>query len=155
MHLDKPILFLAGALAFTSGCRSSDSETEVFHAWGWENAKEAKAHFDEYKHILVAEVYESHWEDRGAHKLTPYRFKGTVTKSFKGDWQVSEKIAFVHYVDSPAPTNKPSAQRNQLMFVFTNEHTNAEVAVDTGEFGIYDAESAPALELLFSCPNHR
>jgi hypothetical protein len=141
-------LLLAVALAI--GCQSNNSDAELFRAWGWENAKDAKAHLDQYKHALVVEVFGSHWEDRGPHRLAPYHFKGTVTKSYKGDWQVSEKIDFVHYVDAPAQTNTPSAPRHELVFVFTNEHTNAEVVVDTGDFGTYNSDYAPALDLVFS-----
>jgi hypothetical protein len=145
-------LLLAGILVLASGCRSSESDVEIFHAWGWENAKDAKAHLDQYEHVLVAEVYESHWEDLGPHRLTPYHFRGTVVRSYKGDWKVSEKIAFVHHVDAPAPTNARGAGSNELMFVFTNEHTKGEIGVDAGEFGTYDAEQARALDLLF--PRH-
>jgi hypothetical protein len=106
-----------------------------------ENAKEAKARFYSYKHVLVACVYEHHWEDRGPGRLTPFRSKATVVRSFKGDWKISERIAFVHYVDAPAP---------ELVFIFTNEHTDTEIALETGDFGAYNEEYAPALEHVFS-----
>lgn len=145
-------LALLCILVLASGCRSNKSDAEIFHAWGWENARHAKTHLDQFEHVLVAEVYESNWEDLGPHRLTPFHFKGTVVRSYKGDWKVSEKISFIHRVDAPAPTNTPGAVSNKLMFVFTNEHTNAEVGVDTGDFGTYDTEHARALDILF--PRH-
>jgi len=132
-----------------AGCRSN-RDAAIFHHWGWEDAKDAKAHLDAYKHVLVACIYEHHWEDRGPHKLTPYRSKATVVRSFKGDWKVSDKIAFVHYVDAPAPPKPTSnAPSGQLVFIFTNEHTDAEIVLETGDFRTYDAESAPALDFIY------
>jgi|SRR6266480_3545898 len=87
---------IVGLLALDSGCRSTDHNATIFHAWGWEDAKDAKAHLDAYKHVLVARIDEHHWEDRGPHRLTPHHFEATVVRSYKGDWRVSERIAFVH-----------------------------------------------------------
>lgn len=149
------ILILIGVLGLV-GCRSSDFNARVFHTWGWENAKEAKAYLDQFQHVLVADVYEYHWEDLGPNRLTPYHFKGTVVRSYKGDWKVGETVAFIHRVDAPAPTNAPPAHgRGEQMFIFTNEHTDAEIGVDTGDFGTYNAEYAPALEFAFSRSNGR
>jgi hypothetical protein len=116
-----------------------------------ENGKEAKVRFHSYKHVLVASVYEHSWEDRGPGRLTPFRSKATVVRSFKGDWKISERMAFVHYVDAPAPPPPTSnAPSGNLVFIFTNEHTDAEIALETGDFGTYDEEYAPALEHVFS-----
>jgi hypothetical protein len=139
------LLFILVALC--TGCSASSYNARVFHPWGRENAEDFKQLVDGYENVLVARVSESYWEDRGPHRLTPYHFKGTVFKSYKGQWQVSEQIAFVHYVDAPAPTNAPSVRNSdELMFVFTNEHTKSEVGLGTGEFGAYNAVYAPALE---------
>jgi hypothetical protein len=147
MHKLSTILIL-GLIAF-AGCKS-DRNAAIFHHWGWEDATDAKAHLDAYKHVLVACIYDHHWEDRGPHKLTPYRSKATVVRSFKGDWRVSEKIAFVHYVDAPAPpTPNSNVPSGNLVFIFTNEHTDSEIVLDTGEFGAYDEEDAVALDYLY------
>ncbi len=147
MHKFRTILIL-GLLAL-GGC-SSDREAEMFRPWCWENAKHAREYLGEYKHVLVARVDECSWEDREPHRLTPYHFKATVVTAYKGDWRVCERISFVHYVDAPAPaastTNAPSGD---LVFVFTNYHTNSEIALDTGEWGAYREELAPALEYLY------
>jgi len=136
--------------ALLTGCSSSSYNASVFHPWGREDAQDFKELVDGYKHVLVVRVSESFWEDRGPNRLTPYHFKGTVFKAYKGDWRTSEGIAFVHYVDSPASTNAPSARScDELMFVFTSEHTNREIGVGTGEFGTYNAVYAPALERVF------
>ena len=122
----------------------------IFRPWGWENAKHARQYLGEYKHVLVARVEECGWEDRGPHRLTPYHFKASVIRTYKGDWRVSERISFVHYVDAPAPAASSSnAPSGDLVFIFTNEHTNSEIALDTGEWGAYSEELAPALEYLY------
>jgi hypothetical protein len=147
MRLNFALILL---LLFSGGCDSNDVDTRVFHPWGVDNAKQFKARTDQYQHVLVASVSESHWEDRGPHKLTPYHFKATVVRSYKGDWKVADEIKFVHYVDAAAPANIPSGARDDtLMFVFTNERTNAEISVDTGDFGMYNSLYAPALEYAF------
>jgi len=105
---------------------------------------------DGYKHVLVARVDKCTWEDRGPHLLTPYHFKATVVRSYKGDWRVSERISFVHYVDAPAPTTSGSSPPSvDLVFVFANIHTNAEIALDAGEWGHYRDELGPALDYLY------
>ena len=143
-------LLAAGSLGFASCCSWTARNAIMFHPWGWEDAKHAKAHLGAYKHVLVARIDGHHYEDGGPHQLTPHHFEATVVRSFKGDWRVSERIAFVHYVDAPAPTHTPDAPRGDLVFVFTNEKTDAEIALDTGEFGAYGVEDEPALEYLFS-----
>jgi hypothetical protein len=111
MRLVRTNLFL-GLLAF-AGC-ASNRNAALFHPWGWEDAKDAYAHLDSYEHVIVARIDECSWEDRGPHRLTPYHFKATVIRSYKGNWRVSERISFVHYVDSPAPTtlatNRPGGE---------------------------------------------
>lgn len=143
-----PTVLVTWMLAF-AGCRS-DHKAAFFHPWGWEDAKDARTHLDAYKHVLVACVYDSHWENRGPHELTPYHFRATVVRSFKGDWRVSERIAFVHYVDSPAPaiatSNTPSGN---LVFIFTNEHTDAEIVFHTGDFARYGEDSERVLEYIY------
>ncbi len=140
---------VAGLVACAVGCRSAAPNATIFHAWGREDAADFKAYLDSYTNVLVASIYESHWEDRGPDRKTPYHYKGKVVRSYKGDWKVSEEIAFVHYVDAPAPTNTPSPPHGELLYVFTNAHTNAEIGVDTGDWGVYDAESKPALDYIF------
>ena len=58
-------------------------------------------------------------------------------------------------MDAPAPTNTPDAPRGDLVFVFTSEHTDAEIALDTGEFGAYGVEDEPALEYFYSRESSR
>lgn len=132
-----------------AGC-SSNRNAAVFHPWGWEDAKDAKAHLDNFRNVLVVRVEDVHWEDLGRHRLTPYHFKGTVTKSYKGEWKVLEKIQWVHYVDAPAPSSATATLASGgLVFIFTDLHTNSEIVLDTGEWGGYREELAPALERIF------
>jgi hypothetical protein len=143
-----PYILLFGLLTL-SGC-SSDREAALFRPWGWEGANDARRSLADYKHVLVTRVDECSWEDRGPNRLTPWHYKATVIKAYKGAWRVSERIAFVHYVDAPAPTaSTPKRPTGDLVFVFTNEHTNSEIALGTGEWGHYREEMAPALEYLY------
>jgi hypothetical protein len=147
MHQFRTILIL-GVLAF-AGC-SANRNAVIFHPWGWEDAADAKSRLDGYKHVLVARVDECSWEDRDPHRLTPYHFKATVIRSYKGDWGVSERISFVHYVDASAPaTSTTNAPGGYPVFIFSNDHTNGEIALDTGEWGRFNEELAPALEIIY------
>jgi hypothetical protein len=57
-------------------------------------------------------------------------------------------ISFVHYVDAPV-TSTTNTSGGYLVFIFCPAHTNAEIALDTGEWGNYSDELAPALEYLY------
>lgn len=138
-------LLILVPLALCIGCRSSDCNARVFNAWGCDNAREFKAQHQEYKHIFMVCAYEDHWEDRGPNRYSLHHFTGTVVRVYKGDWRVSEKIAFVQGLDYRAPTN-PRNEAGSLGFVLTSEHKDTEIGLDTGEFHRYDAEDARALE---------
>ena len=142
------ILIVVGLFAIATGCRSTSSNATFFHAGGWENANDAKSDLDQYKNVFVACIYEDHWEDRGTHELSPHHFKVMVVRTYKGDWNVSERGAFVNYVDTPALTTSNEIA-GQLIFVLTNEHTNAEVFLDAGECGNYDAGLDRALQSVY------
>ena len=88
-------------LTVAAGCRSTPPASAFFLRLGQENAADAKAYLDSYKHILLACIYEDDWQDQGPGKYSLYRFKGTVVRTYKGDWQTSERIWFVHGIDSP------------------------------------------------------
>jgi len=147
MHMFRT-LFFVGVLAIATGCRSKDSNVSIFHSGGWEDAKDAKSHLDAYKQVLVACIYEDHWEDRGPHRLSLHHYKATVVRTFKGDWHVSERVALVHGVDAPALTTS-NADAGRLVFVFLNEHTDAEISLDTGDFGAYSADVEHALQIVY------
>ena len=141
--------FVLGLIAFAA-CDSSHRETEIFGAWCADDAAHLKSRFDSYHHIFIARVDAHSWENLGPHRLTPHHSKGTVITSWKGDWRPSELISFVHHVDGLAPpgpaTNGPTGD---LVFILTNEHTTNEITLDTGEWGSYRDELAPALEFLY------
>ena len=141
-------LLIVGLLAASSGCRSTDYNARVFHPWGYEDAADAKAHFDRYKHVLVVCVYEDHWEDRGPNTYSIHHFKGTVVKVYKGDWHISERVAFLQGLDYPALTTT-NASSGSLVFIFTDQHNDTEIGLDTGEFSRYDAKYLPALECIY------
>jgi hypothetical protein len=113
----------------------------------WEDAEMAKSRLDEYKNIIVISINESHWEDRGPGQKPGYHFSGTVFRSFKGDWLVSEKIALVHYVDSSIPATWKT-DKGGLRYVFTDEHTSAEISLQTADWGLYTPETERVLQMV-------
>jgi hypothetical protein len=139
---------IALLLALTTGCRSGDYNARVFHPWGCEDARDFKAHVDKYQHVFMVCIYEDHWEDEGPKRHSVYHFKGTVVRVYKGDWRISEKGAFLQGMDYPAPTTSNEAA-GSLWFVFTGQHADTEIFLDTGELSRYDAEYEPALERLY------
>ncbi len=143
-------IVLVGLCISDAGCRSSSPEALHFHAWGWEDAK---AHLEHYKHILLACVFEDGWEDRGPNEYALYRFKGTVVRVYKGGWRVSERISLVHGLDYRVPA-APSSNAGELMFLFTNEHTDGEIHFDTGEFRDYDPDHESVLLSVYPPGGH-
>ena len=141
-------LLASGLLALAAGCHSPAYGSAVFHPWGCDNAAELRDQFQECRNVLMVCIYEDHWEDRGPNRYSLHHLKGTVVRAYKGDWRVSEQIALVQSLDDRAPANPPSAA-GSLGFVFTSEHRDTEIGLDTGEFHRYDAEYAPALECAY------
>jgi len=137
----------AGFLAISAVCRSPDSGV-IFSGSIFGDAKEAKSHLDAYKQIFLVCIYEDHWEDRGPHEYSLHHFKGTVVRTYKGNWMVSEKIAFVHGVDAPALTTS-NAHVGSLIFVFTDEHKEGEIGLDAGDFLGYDTQLERQIRFLF------
>ena len=141
-----PILLLC--LIFVLGCRTTTLPPESFHVLFQENATDARAYLEPYKHILLACIYEDDWQDRGPGKYSMYRFKATVVQSYKGDWLASERISCVHGIYSPVGPNFKSND-GELVFLFTNEHTDAEIGFEAGTFHYYTPQLARVIEYLF------
>jgi len=141
-------LVLAALVTLSSGCRTGGHDARVFHAWGSEDAKELRARLAHYRNVLLVCVYADHWEDLGPNRHSLFHAKGTVVRVYKGDWQLSEKIAWMHRLDDRAPAN-PISAAGRLYFVFTSQHTDAEIALDTGEFTGYSPEQALALDRIY------
>jgi hypothetical protein len=148
MHRFWPI-FVAGLLAV--GCRSTDTAAILAHS-PWE--ENTKPYLDSFKHVLVVCVYQDHWEDCGPHRYSQYHFKATVVRSYKGEWKIGDRVALVHGVDAPA-ISVTNGVAGYLVFVFTNEHTDAEIAVDTGEFANYSPELDAVIQCVFPERRHK
>jgi hypothetical protein len=141
-------LIILGLVAICAGCCSSQYNARVFHPWGADDAKEMKSRLDEYTNVLMVCVYEDHWEDRGPNRYALHHYRGTVVRVYKGDWRMGERMAFVQGLDYRAPTN-PASCIGELAFVFTSEHTNTEIGLDTGDMTTCNAEYAPALDRIY------
>lgn len=108
----------------------------------------AKSHLDAYKHVFVACIYEDHWEDKGPGKYSMHHFKAMVVRTYKGDWNVSERGAFLHSMDAPA-SSVSNAHAGELVFVCTNEHKDTEVDLDAADWGSCNVELEYALQLVY------
>ena len=139
---------VVGLFASVTGCQTADRWTKFVVPWGCEDLSEAKARFDRYKHVFMICISEDHWEDRGPHALAIHHVKGTVVRIYKGDWRVSERISFLQGFDYRSP-NTTNAEVGVLGFVFTDQHADTEIGLDTGEFIFYGPELVPALDLAF------
>jgi len=126
-HSAKPWMAAAVLLIGLLGCG-----TPVRSGWRAGGLK------DDYtvdcKHFFLARIYEDHWEDQGPGRLAPHHFRATVVRTFKGNWRCSERVAFLHYVDSPA-SSVTNAAAGSLIYITTNKHTDAEITLEAGEFG--------------------
>jgi hypothetical protein len=142
------VILVSGLLVGFVCCRSGDS-TAAFRDTIWGDFREAKAHLDAYKQVILVCVYEDHWEDRGPHEYSFHHFRSSVVRTYKGDWKISEKAAFVHGVDDQAKT-AVNAVAGELIFLFTDAHTNAEFGVMAGDFVPYDSQTDRLLQLIFS-----
>ena len=149
------VIVSIGLLAMFVGCRSPDSNS-AFGQFQWGDYEDAKSWLANYKHVILVCVCEDYWEDQGQDRnsfqtfgYSFHHFNGTVVNSYKGDWSTSDRVIFVHGLDGPSygTTNKFSGK---LLFLFTNEHTETEFGVDTGEFLPWDAETARQLDFVFS-----
>lgn len=150
-------IILAGLIIFGVGCRSTDTKA-IFAHCPWGDAVETKARLDGYKHVLLVCICEDHWEDRGPREYALHHFRATVVCSYKGEWHTSQRVAFVHGVDAPARTpagaldgrySVASSNAGNLMFLFTNDHTDAEIGFDTGDFLGYDPELERVIRFVY------
>lgn len=145
------LLVLLILLSCFQGCRSNALDSAMLQPWGWESADHAKYALQQYKHVIVVRIDEDYSTGGGRYGLTAHNYRATVVRSYKGNWQHGDKIAFVHYVDAlPSSMLPRNALSGEFKFVFTDEYTDSEIALDTGEFGAYHEPSmAPALETLY------
>lgn len=148
-------IIIAGLVAGAVGCRSTATDTAAFHSFGWEDAKEAKFQLAYYKHILVVCIYEDHWEDGGPHRLTLHHYEGTVVRIYKGDWSVAERIEFAEALDYQVSVLTSNACAGRLVFIFANEHTNAEIGLDTGDMRDYDTDLERVLQFVYPVPTRQ
>ena len=135
-------------LAAAGGCQTAADKARVFQPWLCENEQEFRARVAQYRHVLLVCLYEDYWEDQGPNRYALYHSKATVVKVFKGGHRMGERLAFVEGLDYRAPTN-PKSAAGTLLFVFTNQEGDEEVALEAGDTWRCQEEYLPAMECVF------
>ncbi len=129
------------------GCCRTECD-RICLQWFWGDASETKAYLDQYQHVILVRVDGDAFIDGGPHRLSMHHFKATVERSYKGDWKISEPIAFVNGLDYSSATTSNRCVGEHLVLL-TNEHTNSEIGVDTGESFRYDTQFKQVLQCVF------
>jgi hypothetical protein len=136
-------IIVAGLVGAGAGCRSPDSNIRLSESRR-DDIANLKSNLRDYQHVLLVCIY----EDRGPHDYSLHHFKATMVRAYKGDWSISERVAFVHGVDAPARSTV-NGEAGTLTFLLTNEHGGAEVGVDTGEFYRDDRRGDRDMRIIF------
>lgn len=140
--------------AFTTivGCRIAPTHSWYKNEWrGGFSYAEAGRYLEDYRNVILVCVTEDHVEDLDPTRSSSWSvlcFKGTVVKTYKGDWTVGERVAFAHALDSTVK-KQSNTRVGHLTFVFTDVHTNKEFGVLTGDFENYLPETDRLLRSLF------
>lgn len=124
------------------------SFTPDFHAFGFEDANDAKARFDSYKQVFLVRILEDYWEDRGPHKFALHHYKATVAKCYKGKWNVGETLTFTSALDGRAP-NATNALAGNDMLLLSDKRAKKELTFDTGDYFVADTNLQLILQSVF------
>lgn len=145
-------LVLLGVLTTIVGCRMAYT-----HSWykddfrGGFTYAEAKTCLEGYRHLMLVCITENHVEDINPTRASSWSrlcFKGTVVKTYKGAWAVGERVAFAYGLDSTVK-KQSNTRVGELLFVFTDVHTNMVFAVENGDIGRYTPDMDRLLRSLF------
>lgn len=134
-----------------AGCHTAPSHS--WHRDGWRGFSygEAEQCLKNYKNVMLVCITADYVEDLDPAKPASWSvlcFEGTVVRKYKGDWEVGERLQFARALDSRVEKQN-NARVGELMFLFTNAHTNTEFGVDTGEFERYLPQTDRLLRSLF------
>jgi hypothetical protein len=145
-------IVLLSVLTSIVGCRRAAT-----HSWykddfrGGFTYAEAKECLQNYKHLMLVCITEDHVEDINPARASSWSrlcYKGTVVKTYKGDWAVGERVAFAYGLDSTVE-KQSNRSVGELRFVFTDVHTNMVFGVENGEIERYTPETDRLLRSLF------
>ena len=144
---------IAAALAMAAlvGCSTPTAQSWYRNEWRGFSCTEAREYLHGIRNVFLVCITEDHVEDLDPAKPASWSvlcFEGTVVRSYKGDWRVGEKIRFAHALDSTVE-KRSNTRIGELVFLFTDVHTNTEFGVETGEFEKYRPETDRLLKSLF------
>ena len=71
-------------------------------------------------------------------------------RTYKGDWNIAERVAWAESLDYSVPsTAKSNRYVGDRLVLLTNEHTNSEIGIDTGNAFLYDRQFKQILQCVF------
>ncbi len=146
------LLAIAVALMIASlaGCRTTPAHSSYRDGWRGFSYPEARQYLANIGNVFLVCITEDHVEDLDPAKPSSWSvlcFQGTVVRQYKGNWSVGERIRFAHALDSTVK-KQSNTRIGELVFVFTDVHTNTEFGVETGEFEKYLPETDRLLKSL-------
>jgi len=143
------LIIMVGLVAAGLGCRSESSRVPLDNpnstGWGLENIQKASTH----SNVLLVCVYEDHLEKNPPGYYHIHHFKGTVVRTYKGSWEVSERVNFGFQLEALPPNIVSNACTGSLIHLFTDFHESEEFCCQPGESRWYDPNDARDLEYLF------
>jgi len=128
--------------------RTQANPTADFHALGLDRPSKARALFELYRHVFTAHVSEDNWENTAQHKRSLHHFKATVTKVYKGDWSIGEKVSFCYGADIPT-FNESNALVGSNMLLLAYRHDDNEIDFGLGDFFLVDTNVEQELRFIF------
>ncbi len=108
----------------------------IFKKSPWCEENDARKYVGQYKNVLLVCVFEDYMQDGGRNKYSEHHFKGSVVRTYTGDWKLSEKINFVIGYDYSIPSGI-NLSEGKLIYLLTNEHSSSEIGFDTGDYYFY------------------
>jgi len=142
MRVQHAILFAVSA-GVSISCKSTNSANADarYQAWCLSAIKEEAASHQNAILVLIDEC-QYHRSDLSQN------FKGTLVRSYKGNWKAGEQIAWSRVVEY-VPDEEPHLA-GTLEFILTDQHTNGLFYVDVGDEWNYQPEFDRALQLAYS-----
>ncbi len=132
----------------SAGCVTVTSDQEAPNSlarpWGRDTISEVSALFARYEHIVLVRVQSHSWVKQRPPVQSTRHLQGTIVKTWKGSWQVSETMKIKTWLDGAEPSSEDVT--GQKFVVLTNKKSDQEIGLDTGELIRFDNAMEPVME---------